>query len=51
MFHPARPEILYRDQLGQLNEMGFTNAQQNVEALIATGGNLQAAIDRLVQDL
>merc|ERR1712146_181224 len=47
----TRPEILYRDQLRQLNDMGFTNAQQNVSALVATGGNLEAAIDRLVQGL
>jgi len=28
--------------------MGFTQAEANLEALIATGGNLQAAINRLI---
>lgn len=44
----VQPEILYRDQLRQLNDMGFTDAQPNIQALIATGGNVQAAIDRLL---
>jgi len=44
----VRPEIVYRDQLRQLNEMGFTNASANLNALIATGGNLEAAVDRLI---
>lgn len=46
-----RPEILYRDQLAQLNGMGFTDAQANINALIQTGGNIEAAIDRLLGGL
>lgn len=45
----VQPEILYRDQLSQLNDMGFTDAAANLAALLATGGNVQAAIDRLLQ--
>ena len=45
----VQPEILYRDQLSQLNNMGFTDAQANIQALIATGGNVEAAVDRLLQ--
>merc|ERR1712176_1344958 len=45
----VQPAILYRDQLSQLNAMGFTDAEANIQALIATGGNVQAAIDRLLQ--
>ena len=45
-----QPEILYRDQLSQLNAMGFTNAQNNIRALTQTGGNLQAAIDKLLNN-
>merc|ERR1711879_398342 len=45
----VQPEILYRDQLSQLNSMGFSDAAANIAALIATGGNVQAAIDRLLQ--
>jgi len=47
----VRPEILYASQLRQLNEMGFTNAQANINALIATGGNIEAAVDRLFQQM
>lgn len=46
---PARPEILYREQLNSLNSMGFTNAEANLNALVQTGGNIEAAIDRLLQ--
>lgn len=49
LFCSARPEIIYRDQLRQLTDMGFTDAQANINALVATGGNLQASIDRLLQ--
>jgi ubiquilin len=43
-----RPEILYRDQLSQLNELGFVDFEANINALVATGGNVQAAINRLL---
>ncbi|PPQ81614.1 hypothetical protein CVT25_013589 [Psilocybe cyanescens] len=39
------PEERFQVQLQQLQDMGFTNAQQNVRALLATGGNVQGAID------
>ncbi|KAF6749467.1 hypothetical protein DFP72DRAFT_1048978 [Ephemerocybe angulata] len=32
------PEERFQVQLGQLQDMGFSNAQQNVRALLATGG-------------
>jgi ubiquilin len=44
--HP--PEERYEEQLGQLREMGFLNTSQNVRALIATGGNVQMAIEYLL---
>jgi len=44
----VRPEIIYRDQLAQLNSMGFTDYEANINALIQTGGDLQAAINRLL---
>ena len=31
--------------------MGFTDAAANLRALVATGGNLQAAIDRLLSGI
>lgn len=45
----VEPEILYRNQLAQLNTMGFTDAAANLNALKATGGNVEAAVDRLLQ--
>ena len=33
-------KTLYADQLGQLQGMGFTNEQTNIDALKATGGNV-----------
>merc|ERR1719264_712987 len=44
----VQPEILYRNQLSQLNSMGFNDADANIQALVACGGNVQAAIDRLL---
>eukprot|EP00483_Globobulimina_turgida_P011841 UN11863 len=44
----VQPAILYRDQLSQLNSVGFTDADANLQALVATGGNVPAAVDRLL---
>jgi len=44
----VQPEILYREQLSKLNTMGFTDAEKNIAALVATGGNVNAAIDRIL---
>ncbi|KAI9365852.1 hypothetical protein BD770DRAFT_417555 [Pilaira anomala] len=43
------PEVRFRDQLAQLEEMGFSEKPANVRALLATGGNVQAAIEYLLQ--
>jgi ubiquilin len=43
----VRPEVLYQNQLVQLRDMGFVDGEKNIAALIATGGNLQAAVERL----
>ncbi|KLO18227.1 hypothetical protein SCHPADRAFT_866858 [Schizopora paradoxa] len=42
------PEERYEAQLLQLQQMGFSNAQQNVRALLATGGNVHAAVDYIL---
>ncbi|KIO28630.1 hypothetical protein M407DRAFT_242945 [Tulasnella calospora MUT 4182] len=39
------PEERFQTQLQQMAEMGFTNASQNIRALQAAGGNVQAAIE------
>jgi len=44
-------EQLYATQLAQLQEMGFFDTQENIRALNATGGNVNAAIDRLLGNL
>ncbi|XP_068109628.1 ubiquilin-4 [Hyperolius riggenbachi] len=42
------PEIRFQSQLDQLNAMGFINREANLQALIATGGDINAAIERLL---
>lgn len=45
------PEEKYKSQLEQLEAMGFTNKNVNLEALKATGGNVDAAVERLLNML
>lgn len=42
------PEERFQVQLQQLQDMGFTNASQNVRALLATGGNVNSAIEYIL---
>ncbi|XP_023390067.1 ubiquilin-4 [Pteropus vampyrus] len=42
------PEARFQQQLEQLNAMGFVNREANLQALIATGGDINAAIERLL---
>ncbi|KAL5562352.1 hypothetical protein UlMin_032099 [Ulmus minor] len=42
------PEELYATQLSQLQEMGFFDTQENIQALRATSGNVHAAVERLL---
>ena len=42
------PEERFRSQLEQLREMGFYDPQANINALIATNGNVNAALERLL---
>lgn len=45
----TRPaEERFQVQLGQLQDMGFTNASQNIRALLATGGNVHSAIEYIL---
>jgi len=41
-------EEKYKDQLTKLEEMGFSNKSANLEALKATNGNVEAAIERMM---
>ncbi|CAB3369617.1 Hypothetical predicted protein [Cloeon dipterum] len=45
----APPEERYRAQLEQLTSMGFVNREANLQALIATFGDINAAVERLLQ--
>lgn len=45
------PEELYAAQLSQLQEMGFFDRQENIRALMATAGNVHAAVERLLGNL
>jgi ubiquilin len=43
------PAVAYAAQLTQLEQMGFGDRARNIQALQATGGNVNAAVDRLLQ--
>lgn len=45
------PEVRFQSQLAQLNEMGFWDPEENIRVLLQTGGNVAAAIERLIQRL
>lgn len=45
---PANPGQLYAAQLQTLTDMGFFDADANLRALVSTGGNVQAAVERLL---
>jgi len=47
----ADPETAYANQLQQLQEMGFFDRDANIRALQATGGNVSAAVERLLSQL
>ncbi|TYH29262.1 hypothetical protein ES288_A02G210400v1 [Gossypium darwinii] len=42
------PEQLYATQLSQLQEMGFIDTRENIQALIASAGNVHGAVERLL---
>ncbi|ODV92263.1 hypothetical protein CANCADRAFT_12539, partial [Tortispora caseinolytica NRRL Y-17796] len=44
------PEERYEDQLRQLNELGFYDFDKNVRALRRSGGNVQGAIEALLDN-
>lgn len=45
------PEVRFQTQLQQLTEMGFHDPDSNIRALLATGGNVNLAIERLLQNM
>ena len=40
--------VQFSSQLQQLEAMGFVNREQNLQALALTGGNVEAAVDRIL---
>jgi ubiquilin len=42
------PEERFASQLDQLASMGFVDRQANIQALIATMGDVNAAVERLL---
>jgi hypothetical protein len=40
--------LQFSSQLQQLEAMGFVNRDQNIQALTLTGGNVEAAVDRIL---
>jgi hypothetical protein len=45
------PEVRFQNQLQQLTDMGFYDADANIRALLASGGNVNLAIERLLQNM
>jgi ubiquilin len=45
---PVDPSIRYASQLRQLQDMGFGDEAANLRALQSTGGNVNAAVERLL---
>ena len=46
---PAPPRERFATQLQKLSDMGFTDEAANLTALEATGGSVNAAVERLLQ--
>jgi ubiquilin len=44
-------KTVFKVQLEQLNSMGFTNEAVNIEALKATGGNVDYAVERILGNI
>jgi len=44
------PEERYSSQLEQLSAMGFVNREANLQALIETFGDINAAVERLLSN-
>lgn len=47
----ADPETAYATQLTQLQDMGFFDREANIRALQASGGNVHAAVERLLTQM
>lgn len=45
---PQDPAVQYASQLQQLQDMGFSDATANLQALVHTRGNVNAAVERLL---
>ncbi|KAL4423598.1 hypothetical protein ABPG77_004638 [Micractinium sp. CCAP 211/92] len=48
---PANPEQAYAAQLQQLQDMGFYDRDANLRALVASGGNVNVAVERLLSSI
>lgn len=42
------PKEKYKEQNQKLKDMGFINDELNIQVLIKTGGNVDAAVERLL---
>jgi ubiquilin len=45
----GNPALIYRNELNQLSAMGFSDLEANLASLVATGGNVEAAVERLLR--
>jgi len=44
------PEVRFQSQLSQLNDMGFFDPEENIRCLLATSGNVSAAVELLLRN-
>lgn len=50
LFQQAMQQALIGSQLQQLRDMGFTNEEENRRALAATNGNVEAALEWIINE-
>lgn len=48
---PITPAVRFAEQIRQLNSMGFVDDAANIRVLTATGGNVNAAVERLLSGM
>jgi ubiquilin len=46
----ANDETQFKEQLESMRQMGFTDTQENIQALLACNGNVDSAIDKILSN-
>jgi len=48
---PDAPQVRYKDQLKQMEDMGFPDEKANIQALLKNDGNVEEAIETLIKEM